>query len=72
MVLGSGATVKYVEPRRGVFGGRLMFPREFGGRGDMGRGGLLLRAARSGEELDYVAIEASARLGRASPPQPMG
>src|SRR5699024_2581699 len=50
VLLGSIATNKYVEPLARVFGERLLFPREFIGRGDMSRGGLLLRHAASGEE----------------------
>jgi hypothetical protein len=30
-----------------VFGSSLLFPRDFVGRGDMSRGGLLLRAAKA-------------------------
>ncbi len=64
VLLGSIATRKYVEPLHSVFGERLMFPREFVGRGDMSRGGLLLRAAREGRELDYVPVQSSALRGR--------
>src|ERR1700722_9893948 len=45
VLLGSVATPKYVEPLLGIFGERLMFPAEFLGRGDMSRGGLMLRYA---------------------------
>jgi hypothetical protein len=51
VLLGSVASPKYVEPLLGVFGARLLFPPEFVGRGDMSRGGLLLRAVRAGSEL---------------------
>ncbi len=66
VLLGSIATAKYVDPLRGVLGARLMFPREFVGRGDMSRGGLLLRAARTGEELAYAPVpaDAGARKGK--------
>ena len=40
-----------------VFGDRLLFPAEFVGRGDMSRGGLLLRAVDAGTELVYVPQE---------------
>jgi hypothetical protein len=53
VLLGSIATGKYLDTLLGVFGERLLFPETFVGRGDMSRGGLLLRAARSGEELAY-------------------
>jgi hypothetical protein len=56
VLLGSIATGKYIDTLLEVFGTRLLFPDSFVGRGDMSRGGLLLRAARSGEELSYVPI----------------
>ncbi|HZJ72228.1 MAG TPA: hypothetical protein VFF36_14950, partial [Planctomycetota bacterium] len=62
-LLGSVATGKYVEPLAGVLGDRLRFPSAFVGRGDMSRGGLLLRSVRSGVELDYVAVTGAARRG---------
>ena len=54
VLLGSVASAKYVEPLTEVFGERLVFPAEFVGRGDMSRGGLLLRCVADGRELDYV------------------
>jgi len=48
VLLGSVATPKYVQPLLKIFGDRLLFPAEFAGRGDMSRGGLMLRCARSG------------------------
>lgn len=63
VLLGSVATPKYVEPLLGVFGERLMFPAEFAGRGDMSRGGLMLRCARSGQELTYVPVGTGVRHG---------
>ena len=47
---GRSRAAKYYEVVADVFGERLLFPPDFVGRGDMSRGGLLLRAARSGEE----------------------
>ena len=64
VLLGSIATAKYVAPLLDVFGERLLFPAEFVGRGDMSRGGLLLRAAREGVELRYAPVAGSARRGR--------
>jgi hypothetical protein len=46
VLLGSIATAKYVDVLGAVFGRALRFPGDFVGRGDMSRGGLLLRAAR--------------------------
>jgi len=56
VLLGSIASPKYVEVLAGIFGERLRFPIAFVGRGDMSRGGLLLRHARDGVELEYVAV----------------
>ena len=39
------------------------FPADFVGRGDMSRGGLLLRSARDRRELPYVPVSGSARRG---------
>ena len=44
VLLGSIASAKYVDVLTEVFGDRLLFPIDFVGRGDMSRGGLLLRA----------------------------
>jgi hypothetical protein len=68
ILLGSVATPKYVEPLLGVFGDRLLFPAEFAGRGDMSRGGLMLRCARKGLQLTYVPVATAARHG-AKPPK---
>jgi hypothetical protein len=70
VLLGSVATPKYVEPLLGIFGGRLMFPAEFAGRGDMSRGGLMLRCASSGEELTYVPVATAMRHGPRPPKLP--
>jgi hypothetical protein len=56
VLLGSVATSKYIEPLLEVFGERLVFPEEFLGRGDMSRGGLLLKCTREAVELEYVPI----------------
>jgi hypothetical protein len=70
VLLGSVATPKYVEPLLGIFGERLMFPAEFAGRGDMSRGGLMLRCARSGEQLTYVPVATAMRHGPRPPKLP--
>jgi len=70
VLLGSIATSKYVEPLLGIFGERLVFPAEFAGRGDMSRGGLMLRAAREGCPLTYVPVATAARHGRRPPKLP--
>jgi hypothetical protein len=50
-----------------VLGERLVFPVDFVGRGDMSRGGLLLRCMRAGEELEYVPVEGAVRHGPRPP-----
>jgi hypothetical protein len=57
VLLGSVATGKYVDVLRPVLGDRLRFPLCFAGVGDMARGAILLRAARSGEELEYGTLD---------------
>jgi hypothetical protein len=63
VLLGSVATGKYVEPLTEVFGRRLLFPTDFVGRGDMSRGGLLLRAAADRRELGYGPVAGAIRHG---------
>jgi hypothetical protein len=67
VLLGSIATGKYVDALLSVFGPRLVFPRDFVGRGDMSRGGLLLRSAREANELEYVPVEGAQRTGKRPP-----
>jgi hypothetical protein len=61
VLLGSIATAKYVDVLVRALGNRLLFPADFVGRGDMSRGALLLRAAREGQELDYVPLLGAVR-----------
>jgi hypothetical protein len=68
VLLGSVATPKYVDVLTGIFGDRLLFPSAFVGRGDMSRGGLMLRHAASGLELEYVPVAGAVRRG-ARPPK---
>lgn len=67
VLLGSVASDKYVEILLPVFGDRLVFPSAFVGRGDMSRGGLLLRAAQSGQQLTYVPVAGAVRHGPRPP-----
>jgi hypothetical protein len=67
VLLGSIASAKYVDVLTEVFGDRLKFPIDFVGRGDMSRGGLLLRCVRSGEELPYVPVQGAVRHGPRPP-----
>jgi hypothetical protein len=57
ILLGSVATSKYITPIHEVFGERLLFPRDFLGRGDMSRGSILLQCCAQGSELTYLAVE---------------
>jgi hypothetical protein len=68
VLLGSIASARYVEPLLEVFGARLSVPETFAGRGDMSRGGLLLRCVAAGEELVYAPAEGAVRHG-ARPPK---
>ncbi|MFN2385173.1 MAG: hypothetical protein ABR576_02630 [Thermoanaerobaculia bacterium] len=67
VLLGSVATGKYVDILLEAFGDKLRFPAEFVGRGDMSRGGLLLRAVADRRELDYIPIAGAQRHGRRPP-----
>jgi hypothetical protein len=67
ILLGSIATAKYRDVLLDVFGERLMFPSDFIGRGDMSRGGLMLRAMRAGTELPYISVRGAIYKGRRAP-----
>ena len=67
VLLGSVASDKYVGLLGEVFGSRLLFPAEFVGRGDMSRGGLMLRCVREGRELDYIPVAGATRRGSRPP-----
>ena len=64
VLLGSIASGKYVDVLLPIFGDRLLFPGAFVGRGDMSRGGLMLRSVDSGEELEYEPIASAVRRGQ--------
>jgi hypothetical protein len=70
VLLGSVASGKYVDVLLEVFGPRLLFPATFVGRGDMSRGGLLLRCVDSRRELDYVPVAGAVRHGPRPPRLP--
>jgi len=70
VLLGSIASDKYVDLLLEVFGDRLLFPVDFVGRGDMSRGGLLLRSARSRIELPYGPVRRAVRHGPRPPRLP--
>ena len=70
VLLGSIASEKYVEVLTAIFGRRLVFPATFVGRGDMSRGGVLLRAAAASQELDYIPVIGAVRHGVRPPKLP--
>ena len=67
VLLGSIASGKYVDPLLPIFGSRLVFPVHFVGRGDMSRGGLMLRCVTAGVELEYVPLKGASRHGQRPP-----
>ncbi|HKA89820.1 MAG TPA: hypothetical protein VKE22_19295 [Haliangiales bacterium] len=73
VLLGSIASHKYVTPMTRVLGERLLFPPDFVGRGDMSRGGLLLRCVEARAELSYAPVLGAPRHGKRPerlPPKP--
>jgi hypothetical protein len=70
VLLGSVASPKYVDILTAIFGDRLLFPIDFVGRGDMSRGGLMLRQARDGAELPYVPVRGAVVHGARPPKLP--
>jgi hypothetical protein len=69
VLLGSVATGKYVDLLCPALGNRLLYPSSFIGRGDMSRGGLLLRSASSAIELEYAVLEPGVRPRGPRPPK---
>jgi hypothetical protein len=67
ILLGSVATGKYVDVLVENFQHRLRFPADLVGRGDMSRGGLLLRCAVDKTELAYVSVAGAVRSGKRPP-----
>jgi hypothetical protein len=67
VLLGSISTGKYVDVLQSVFAERLHFPIEFVGRGDMSRGGLMLRCVRAMQELEYTPVAGAIRRGKRPP-----
>ena len=64
VLLGSIASAKYVDVLTSVLGSRISFPSDFVGRGDMSRGGLMLRCVQEGRELAYAPILGAERRGK--------
>jgi hypothetical protein len=70
VLLGSVASPKYTEVLTAIFGERLLFPGQFVGRGDMSRGGLLLRCVEERQELEYIPVAGAILHGRRPPKLP--
>jgi hypothetical protein len=68
ILLGSIATRKYVDVLQSAFPQELLFPAAFVGRGDMSRGGLMLRCVDAHTELAYEPVR-GAMLRGARPPK---
>jgi hypothetical protein len=69
VLLGSVASSKYVDVLTGILGPRLFYPPSFIGRGDMSRGGLMLRSVAAGVELDYAVLDSTAVRHGPRPPK---
>jgi len=67
ILLGSIATGKYVDVLLANFGEQLRFPADFVGRGDMSRGGLMLRCAADRQELSYIPVAGAIVNGKRPP-----
>ena len=67
VLLGSVASGKYVNVLLQILRERIQFPAEFVGRGDMSRGGLLLRCAVDRTELAYIPVQGAVRKGKRPP-----
>jgi hypothetical protein len=67
VLLGSVASGKYIDHLLPIFGSNLQFPLEFVGRGDMSRGGLLLRSAAANQMLNHVPIAGALLKGKRPP-----
>jgi hypothetical protein len=63
ILLGSIASPKYVEVLQSIFGERLLFPQDFVGRGDMSRGGLMLRCAAAQQPMTCIPVAGAIRHG---------
>lgn len=67
VLLGSVASGKYVGVLLEILRERIQFPGDFVGRGDMSRGGLLLRCAVDRTELAYIPVQGAVRKGKRPP-----
>jgi len=70
VLLGSVASAKYVDVLSEILKDLLRFPEEFVGRGDMSRGGLMLRCVEDRQELKYIPVAGATRHGPRPPKLP--
>jgi hypothetical protein len=70
VLLGSVASAKYVEVLSEILKDRLLFPEQFVGRGDMSRGGLMLRCVEDSQELRYIPVAGATQHGPRPPKLP--
>jgi hypothetical protein len=70
VLLGSIASPKYIDVLLSAFPQELLFPAEFVGRGDMSRGGLMLRSVDAHMELAYVPVRGAVLRGARPPKLP--
>jgi hypothetical protein len=64
VLLGSIASGKYTDHLLPIFGSNLRFPLEFVGRGDMSRGGLLLRSVAANQVLNHIPVAGTLLRGK--------
>jgi hypothetical protein len=67
VLLGSVASGKYVDHLLPIFDTKLHFPKEFVGRGDLSRGGLLLRSVTANRLLTHIPVAGTVLLGSRQP-----
>jgi hypothetical protein len=70
VLLGSIASAKYTDILLRALGDQLLFPSDFVGRGDMSRGGLLLRSSEAHLELTYTKVAGATLHGPRVPKLP--
>ena len=67
VLLGSVASGKYVDHLLPIFDTKLHFPKEFVGRGDLSRGGLLLRSVTANRLLTHIPVAGTVLQGSRQP-----
>jgi hypothetical protein len=67
VLLGSVASGKYIDHLLPIFDTRLHFPKEFVGRGDLSRGGLMLRCVTANRLLTHIPVSGTLLRGSRQP-----